>query len=117
MRSFSGGTIFNGGHQVGDNSTGNGMRVESGTFTLTGVVVRNNRGVGVIANGASPNDVQGFVIAGCKFYGNDKGGVQLNSEAFALTGNVFNGNGPNQVVGASTGAVIANNVGCCGPKT
>lgn len=108
LLAISGGTIFNGGHSPGDNSTGNGMRILSGSFAMSGVVVRNNVGVGLHVA-----DTSGFTVAGCKFYGNQAGGLQVvgDSGSFAVTGNVFSENGPNSVAGNH--AIVENNVGCC----
>eukprot|EP00040_Diaphanoeca_grandis_P000069 m.14260 g.14260 ORF g.14260 m.14260 type:complete len:449 (-) comp10065_c0_seq1:132-1478(-) len=111
LLAISGGTIFNGGHQVGDNATSNGMTVLSGSFTLTGVIIRNNKGIGLHV---ASEFVQDYTISGCKFYANNVAGVSLLGDYYSMTGSVFRENGPNVVNSATAKhAVIANNVGCC----
>lgn len=114
----AGGTIFNGGTyfgagDVGDNvcSSGdmcNGLEVHAGVFTLTGVEVRNNRGVGVKVDGA----VGGFVMGSCRVFGNghgvDLGGV---GGGYVVSGCVFEGNLHGNNFGSKGGgAVVSGNV-------
>ncbi len=66
---ISGGTIFNGGvyGNVDCTTQCNGITVNSGSFSLNGVAIRNNQGKGIYV----PNEkVQDFVVNGCKIYGN-----------------------------------------------
>ena len=103
LLAISGGTIFNGGSET-VNTTSNGMTILSGSFTLTGVVVRNNKGVGLHVGSA----VTGYAISGCKFYANAKAGVQLGGSGFALCGCVFATNGANTI---SINGTLSGNVG------
>lgn len=117
--SIAGGTIFNacseqGGAQV--NMTADrrciGMDVHAGSFTLSGVSVRNNQGVGLAVASA----VSSYAVTGVKFYSNGAA-VELEGSDFVLTGNVFkrdNSRSRNKIRCTSDGSsacVIANNVG------
>ena len=117
LLSIAGGTIFNacaeqGGDQVNftDSRHCNGMTIMGGTFTLSGVVVRNNQGVGLQVG----ENVKGYAVTGCKFYGNSPS-VELKGDGFAVTGNVFGADNarPGKSNSVSRGAedVVANNVG------
>ena len=107
LLSISGGTIFNAGHQVGDNSTSHGMTVLSGSFMLSGVVIRNNLGTG-LRTGESVRD---YTISGCKVYSNGVG-LELNGTSFALTGTIFRGNGASTISPAALrGSVVSGNIG------
>ena len=120
LLSIAGGTIFNacseqGGAQV--NITADrrciGMDVHAGSFTLSGVSVRNNQGVGL----AVASTASSYAITGVKFYSNGAA-VELNGSGFVLTGNVFkrdNSRWKNKirctVSDGSDACVVANNVG------
>lgn len=109
---ISGGTIFNGGSEGGNCTSNqcNGITVNAGTFLLSGVEIRNNKGYGIW----TPSDrVVGFAISGCRIFDNGKVGAQLSGKNFAVTGNVFSGNkGGNLKLDQPLDShVVANNVG------
>ena len=103
--SIAGGTIFNGGSLAadgacvaGDASRGcNGMEVRAGDFSLSGVLIWANKGVGVhIADPA----VGGFSITGCRFEGNGQGAsIPLGSVDYTVVGCVFRNNKNASVLG------------------
>ena len=109
---IAGGTIFNAGALGGDCDTNqcNGMTVNSGTFVLSGVEVRNNKGKGIWT--LNSDKVRGFTVSGCRITDNGIG-AKLAAQEFALTGNVFSGNiGCNLLLDApSLPHIVANNVG------
>ena len=92
---ISGGTIFNGGVYGGNincDTQCNGITVNSGTFILNDVAIRNNQGKGIWI----PNDnVVDYIITGCKIFDN---GVayelnNVNNDSMLFANNVCNGNG------------------------
>lgn len=104
-----GGTIFNAGtYGCADASTQcNGITVNSGTFQITGTVIRNNQGRGVwVANDA----VKDYTITGCRVYGNGVG-VHLQGSEYVVANTVFTANGGPNVFAHPGGSVIANNLG------
>lgn len=107
---INGGTIFNAGAAgVMDPAFGaHGMVVNSGSFILSGVAIRNNRDKGVwIANAGATE----YIITGCKVYGNGQG-LSLNGNSFICTNNIFSGNAqPNAIWGGSTNYIYNNNIG------
>ena len=109
---ISGGTIYNAGAEGGDcaHDQCNGITVNGGSFVLSGVEVRNNKGYGVWTPSAK---VTGFVINGCRVFGNGRVGARLSGSNFAVTGNVFFGNsgGNLKLDSPSDAHVVANNVG------
>lgn len=82
--SVSGGTIFNGGAY---NRPGahHGIVVRAGRFTLTGVHIRHNKGVGVLVEG---DGVRDYSITGCRIHDNGTG-ASLRGNGYVLMGNVF----------------------------
>eukprot|EP00911_Craspedida_sp_UC1_P000056 UC1_evm1s46 len=112
--SIAGGTIFNAGTLVGPNGCGNngqcnGITVNAGTFVLSGVEVRNNRGVGIWTPSARTT---GYVVTGSRITDNGFG-ARLSGRDFAVTGCVFSGNknGSLTVANATATHVVANNIG------
>ena len=109
LLSLTGGTIFNAGTyaQKGPIQPGaaNGLVAHAGTFALSGVTVRNNKGVGLWAKAP----LSAFAVSGCKFYGNGKN-LDLQGDGYAVTGNVFDGS-PSTIAPGAKSAVVANNVG------
>jgi hypothetical protein len=112
---IAGGTIFNGGSLVpagtcaaGDGSRGcNGIVARAGDFSLTGVLVWANKGVGVLVE--APAD--GFVVSGCRFEGNGQGASIANASSdFAIVGNVLRNNNLPSSFGGPGQGVVANNV-------
>ena len=111
---IAGGTIFNGGayqRSVGVGACAivggcNGLVADAGTFLLTGLLIRNNKGVGV-RTGPS---VSHFSITGCQLFGNGAA-LDLQGTAFAVTGNVFHDNAQPNSVALDKASVVANNVG------
>lgn len=110
---LTGGTIFNGGAYPGPDCSPtslsrrcHGIYVEAGAFSLTGVAIRNNKGVGVTTQTA----VSDYSITGCRIYGNGQG-LALDGSGYAVTGNVFFGNQVKSQVGPlARNSVVANNV-------
>ena len=107
---ISGGTIFNAGALGGDCGGGqcNGLTVNAGIFTLTGVSIRNNKGTGIWAPSSRTS---GYSINGCHV-ANNGFGAKLSGQDFVVTGNVFRGNknGDLQVAQPSLPHVTANNI-------
>jgi len=113
---IAGGTIFNGGVlspagtcASGDASRGcNGIEVRAGDFSLSGVLVWANMGVGMHV--ADP-EVAGFTVTGCRFEGNGQGANVPNASAeYAFVGNVLRNNKVPSALGGNPTAVVANNV-------
>jgi hypothetical protein len=112
---IAGGTIFNGGSLVpegtcvaGDGTRGcNGLVARAGDFSLAGVLVWANQGVGLLAE--APAD--GFVVSGCRFEGNGQGASIANASTdFAFVGNVLRNNIMPSAFGGPGQGVVANNV-------
>ena len=84
--------------------------MNAGSFVLSGVEVRNNKGYGIWTPNAK---VTGFAINGCRVFSNGRVGARLSGKDFAVTGNVFFGNnGGNLKLDAPASShVVANNVG------
>eukprot|EP01006_Ploeotia_vitrea_P023509 TRINITY_DN56017_c0_g1_i1.p2 TRINITY_DN56017_c0_g1~~TRINITY_DN56017_c0_g1_i1.p2 ORF type:complete len:416 (+),score=48.48 TRINITY_DN56017_c0_g1_i1:41-1288(+) len=106
---ITGGTIFNAGAEGGDCDKGmcNGIVVYGGQLSLTGLAIRNNKGVGVWIK----EDVVGLEINACKVYGNGQGlNITKIEEHFVIVGNSFYKNGKKNAW-PSTGGVITGNYG------
>ena len=83
------------------------MVVRAGDFSLTGVLVWANKGVGLLVEAPS---VGGFVVSGCRFEGNGQGASFPNASTdFAVVGNVLRNNALRSALGGA-GGVVANNV-------
>ena len=102
--SVSGGTIFNGG-AYGRGGDHNGIVVRAGTFMLTGVAVRHNKGTGILVDPKARD----YAITGCKIHNNGVG-ASLAGDGFALTGNVFAGNGVNLIDKGGPSKQVTGNV-------
>lgn len=89
--SVAGGTIFNGG-AYGRPGAHNGMVARAGTFTLSGVNVRHNKGTGLLVGPGARH----FAVTGCRFHHNGVG-ARIDGERYALAGNVFHDNGTDLV--------------------
>ena len=81
---ISGGTIFNGG-AYRRNGAANGMVVRAGSFVLSGVTIRNNKGTGLLVEGEGVRD---YAVTGCRFAENGTAAV-LRGDNYTFTGNVF----------------------------
>jgi hypothetical protein len=110
---LTGGTIFNGGAEGGGDfdcatTDCNGITVNAGSFALTGVTVRNNKGRGIwVVSG----QVSHYAITGCRVYGNLQG-FKLDGASYAVTGNVIYSNSqPNDFGPKDGGAIVEGNVG------
>lgn len=79
-----GGTIFNGG-AYGRAGKANGMVVRAGSFVLSGVTIRNNKGTGLLVEGDSVRD---YAITGCRFAENGTA-AELRGDNYTFTGNVL----------------------------
>lgn len=102
---ISGGTIFNaGGIIVADPNFGaHGLVVNSGSFLLTGVAIRNNRGKGVwVAN----SNTREYTITGCRISDNVQG-LNLMGLDYVVSNNIFARN-TNQFAGSNF--LVTNNV-------
>eukprot|EP01084_Bolivina_argentea_P016815 31413_1 len=104
---INGGTIFNGGVYGGINCSNgcNGITVNSGSFILNGVAIRNNKGKGIwIAN----DKVNGYIITNCKIFSNGIG-YKLNGVTdYIFNNNICNNNG----VYNHSFKINDNNIGC-----
>ncbi len=89
LLSVAGGTIFNGGAMPGIAGAHHGLVVRAGSFNLSGVNVRYNKGIGVLVEGDAVRD---YVINGCRIHNNSTGAL-LRGRNYVLTGNVFQANG------------------------
>jgi hypothetical protein len=101
---IAGGTIFNGG-AYGKPGSANGMVIHAGSFVLSGLTVRNNKGVGLLVGDA----VRDYAVTGCRFAENGTA-AELRGDNYTFTGNVFARNkkglsdlGRNGVVQANAG--------------
>ena len=65
----------------------------AGSFMLTGVTVRHNKGTGILVEGDAVRD---FTISGCRIADNGTGLV-LGGKGYAVTGNTFARNGTDLV--------------------
>lgn len=104
LLSIAGGTIFNAGAEGGDPSQGmcNGIVVNGGSFTLSGVEIRNNKGKGLwVPNGA----VTDYVVTGSRVFSNGQG-MDLGGSGYVITGNAFSGNAKPSVFGGETGGAV-----------
>eukprot|EP01084_Bolivina_argentea_P063414 115788_1 len=84
---ISGGTIFNGGvygDNLNCNEACNGLTVNSGTFILNGLIIRQNKGKAIwIEN----EDVKEYVINGCYFFDNNINWI-LNNQSKNIVNNI-----------------------------
>ncbi len=106
--SVSGGTIFNGG-AYGRPGAHHGLVVRAGRLTLSGVSVRNNKGTGILLNGA-----RDYAITGCRIHDNGIGAA-LSGENYVLSSNVFADNGRHLLDGSGRNKQILGNVFSGGP--
>lgn len=100
---ITGGTIFNGG-AYGRPGGHNGMVVRAGSFVLSGLTVRNNKGTGLLVEG---DGVRDYAVNGCRFAENGTA-AELRGENYAFTGNVFARNKTGLVNLGKNGVVQAN---------
>lgn len=108
---IAGGTIFNAGAEGGDPSQGecNGITANGGSFSLSGVAVRNNKGTGIWVPNSAVSD---FVVSGCKIFGNGVAVDIGDNSGYLIAGNQFASNAKLGNFGSKAGgAVVANNVG------
>ncbi len=108
--SISGGTIFNGGVYECPNISNwcNGITVKSGTFILSGVEVRNNKGRGIWISNQS---VTQFQITSCRIFANGQG-LYVNGSSFIISNNVCNANQLPNVITDTKSSIVQNNLGC-----
>ena len=111
----AGGTIFNGGSLAPPGACGStlgchGLQVLAGDFSLSGVLLWANKGVGLLV--APPGGAAGFAVSGCRLEGNGQGASIANASTdFAVVGNVLRNNQrPSELCSACAGAVVASNV-------
>ncbi|CAF4085478.1 unnamed protein product [Rotaria sp. Silwood2] len=110
LLSISGGTIFNGGVYECPKPFDwcNGLTVQSGTFILNGVEVRNNNGRDIWIPNKSVTQYQ---IISCRIFANGQG-LNVTGSSFIITNNVCNSNRlPNAISGTET-SIVLNNLGC-----
>ena len=101
---IAGGTIFNGGawNRPGAH---HGMVVRAGSFTLSGVTVRNNKGIGLLVE----EGVRDYAVTGCRIAENGTGAV-LRGDSYAFTGNVLARNGEDLADEGGPTKEVAHNV-------
>jgi hypothetical protein len=110
LLSISGGTIFNGGVYECPNNTNwcNGITVNSGSFILNGVEVRNNNGRGIWVTNKS---VTQFQIISCRIFANGQG-LNINGSSFIVSNNICNSNrSPNFIIDSES-SIVQNNLAC-----
>lgn len=103
---IAGGTIFNGG-AYGRTGKANGMVVRAGSFVLSGVTIRNNKGTGLLVEGENVRD---YAVTGCRFVENGTA-AELRGDNYAFTGNVLARNKTGLVDLGEKGKVVQANVG------
>lgn len=111
IMTIAGGTIFNGG-TYGRKGARNGFVARAGSFTMSGVTVRNNQGTGILVGPA----VRDYTITGCRIAENGIG-ARLAGDTYAVTGNVFARNkthlldtgGPNKSLSANVMVPVPEN--------
>ena len=108
--SISGGTIFNGGvYECPNSATGcNGITINSGTFILNGVEVRNNKGRGIWITNQS---VTQFQIIACRIFANGQG-WNVNGSSFIVSNNVCHSNLVPNVISDTRSSIVQNNLDC-----
>lgn len=108
--SISGGTIFNGGAiECSDSSKWcNGMTVNSGSFILNGVEVRNNKGRGIWITNKS---VTQFQIISCRIFANGQG-WNINGSSFIVSNNICNANQSPNIIVDDKSSIVQNNLAC-----
>ncbi|CAF1129288.1 unnamed protein product [Adineta steineri] len=108
--SISGGTIFNGGvYECPNNSNWcNGMTIKSGTFILSGVEIRNNKGRGIWIPNKS---VTQFQIISCRIFANGQG-LYINGSSFIISNNVCNSNQLPNFISDTKDSIVQNNLAC-----
>ena len=110
LLTISGGTIFNGGvYECPNNSTWcNGITINSGTFILNGVEVRNNKGRGIWITNPS---VTQFQIIACRIFANGQG-WNVNGSSFIVSNNVCRSNLVPNVIVDTRSSIVQNNLDC-----
>ncbi len=106
---IAGGTIFNGGaYGCADPTTQcNGITVNSGSFMITGVEIRNNLGRGVwVPN----NNVNSYTISGSRIFSNGQG-VSLGGDKYIFSNNICSSNKQQNLFGGKEG-LVQGNIGC-----
>ena len=103
-----GGSIFNAGaNGIADPNNGaNGITINSGSFVLTGIAIRNNQGRGVWV--PSNNNVRKYSITGCRITDNTNRGVDLVGNGYICTNNLFSGNGSSNFFGGANSLTSPN---------
>lgn len=102
---ISGGTIFNGG-AYNKGGANNGIVVNAGSFMLSGVTVRHNKGTGILVNG---NAVKDYAVTGCRIADNGTG-VVLGGNSYSFTGNILSRNRKQMMDNGGPNKQIDNNV-------
>ncbi len=104
IMSIAGGTIFNGG-TYGRDGAHNGIDVRAGSFMLSGVTVRHNKGTGILVG----ENVRDYAITGCRIVSNGTG-AKLAGDRFTFTGNVVAHNDTDLVYKGGENKVVENNI-------
>ena len=100
-----GGRIYQGGAH-GRPGTHHGIVVRAGSFALSGVSLRENRGTAVLVEG---QEVRDYTITGCRVHDNGTG-IVLSGHGYAVTGNVFSRNGTHLIDGGQEPKHVHSNV-------
>lgn len=104
---ISGGTIFNAGANGGTSIGKNGITVNSGSFMLTGVTIRNNLGKGIWV---PTSNVYECTVTGCRIAHNGQGALMLGT-CYTVQTNIFVGNATASQF-SGTNFLEANNLSC-----
>lgn len=105
LLSVAGGTIFNGG-AYGRPGARHGLVVRGGRFSLSGVSVRHNQGIGILLDGDSVRD---YAITGCRIHNNRTGAI-LTGRNYVVTGNLFVENGTHLIDRGGADKQVTGNV-------
>ena len=105
--SLHGGTIFNSGtYSAGGNNDAIAWH-GTGSFVLSGVTVRNNKGRGIWIDNPSMSN---FIVSGCNFYGNGMN-LDIVGDSYTITGSIFQSGQKDNKIGPSKNAQIGLNIG------
>jgi hypothetical protein len=110
LLSISGGTIFNGGiYECTNNSNWcNGITINSGSFIINGVEVRNNKGRGIWVTNKS---VTQFQIISSRIFANGQG-LNINGSSFIISNNICNSNQLPNFISDTQPSIVQNNLDC-----
>ncbi|CAF1498105.1 unnamed protein product, partial [Rotaria sordida] len=110
LLSISEGMIFNGAVYECPNLSNwcNGITINSGSFILNGVEVRNNHGQGIWVTNKS---VTQFQIISCRLFENGQE-MNIDGTLFIISNNLCNSNNLSNVISNTTSALVQNSLNC-----